>query len=71
MNALTACLDGEYGERGLLANAVRPGAVRTDMGADDAPRSPAEGADTPVWLARFRSGSPDGRFWLDRSPIPW
>lgn len=71
LNGLTAYLDGEYADEGLIANAVCPGSVRTDMGSDQAPRSPTEGAETPVWLARFRPGGPGGRFWRDRSPIPW
>ena len=71
LNALTIHLDGEYGDDGLLANAACPGAVDTAMGAPDAPRTPAEGADTPAWLARFEPGSPGGRFWRDRSVIPW
>ena len=71
LNGLTAYLHGEYANEGLLANAVCPGSVRTDMGADDAPRSPSEGAETPVWLARFKSGSLCGRMWRDNKPIPW
>jgi hypothetical protein len=71
LNGLTAYLDGEYGGDGLIANAVCPGSVRTDMGSSDAPRSPSEGAETPVWLSRFEPGAPGGRFWRDRSPIPW
>ena len=71
VNALTVHLDGEYGSEGLLANAACPGAVATAMGAPDAPRTPAEGADTPAWLARFAPGSPSGRFWRDRAVSPW
>jgi NAD(P)-dependent dehydrogenase (short-subunit alcohol dehydrogenase family) len=68
---LTAYLHGEYGDAGLIANAASPGWVRTDMGGSGAPRSPAAGAETPVWLARFKPGSPGGRFWKDRDPIEW
>jgi NAD(P)-dependent dehydrogenase (short-subunit alcohol dehydrogenase family) len=71
LGGLTAYLDGEYGDDGLLANAASPGWVRTDMGGESADRSPAEGADTPVWLARFRPGSPAGRFWKDREVVEW
>ena len=71
LNALTAYLHGEYGMRGLIANSACPGWVRTDMGGQGAPRSVEEGADTIVWLARFKAGSPAGRFWRDRSEIDW
>jgi len=71
VGGLTAYLDGEYGDRGLVANAADPGWVRTDMGGDGAPRPPSKGAETPVWLARFAPGSPSGRLWKDREPVPW
>ncbi len=71
LNALTVYLHGEYHRDGLIANAVCPGWVRTDLGSPNAPKSPDEGADTPVWLARFTNGAPGGRFWRDRTPIDW
>ncbi|ESP87407.1 SDR family NAD(P)-dependent oxidoreductase [Candidatus Halobonum tyrrellensis] len=70
LNGLTKYLHGEYGDEGLLANSVCPGWTRTDMGGEEADRSPEEGAETPLWLARFRSG-PGGRVWRDREPIDW
>jgi hypothetical protein len=69
LNALTQGLAASYPD--LLANAVCPGWVRTDMGGSNAPRTVAEGADTVVWLVRFTRGSPAGLFWRDRSVIEW
>jgi NAD(P)-dependent dehydrogenase (short-subunit alcohol dehydrogenase family) len=71
VNGLTVYLDEAYGDRGLLANAVTPGWVRTRLGGEDADRSVEAGAETPVWLTRFRPGSPAGLFWRDREPRPW
>jgi len=68
LNAFTDALAAQY--EGLFVNAVCPGWVRTDMGGEDATRSVAESADTPVWLARFREG-PSGGFWRDRERLPW
>lgn len=68
VNAFTSALASQH--PGLFVNAVCPGWVQTEMGGDDAPRSVEEGADTPVWLARFRDG-PSGRLWRDREPQPW
>ena len=69
VNAITADLDVNHADDGLLANSVDPGWVATDLGGDEAPREPAEGAATPIWLARFQPGSPSGLFWKDQSVI--
>ena len=69
LNGLTRYLDGEYPE--LLANSVCPGYVQTDMTDGSAPRSPQKGAETPVWLARFKPEAPSGGFWRDREPKNW
>jgi hypothetical protein len=68
LNAFTDALARQAG--GLFVNAVCPGWVRTEMGGSNATRSVAEGADTPVWLARFREG-PSGHLWRDREVRPW
>ncbi len=71
LNGLTVYLHGEYGPRGLIANSVCPGWVRTDMGGPNAHRSLEEGADGIVWLCRFSAGDQGGRFWRDRKIIDW
>jgi len=69
LNGLTKYLDGEHD--GLVANSVCPGYVQTDMTEGSAPRSPEKGAETPVWLARFRPDAPSGEFWRDKSTKAW
>ncbi len=71
LNGLTVSLDRSHADEGLIANSVDPGWVATDLGGEEAPRSPAEGAETAVWLARFGPESPSGLFWKDREPIEY
>lgn len=71
LNGLTVQLHGTYADEGLIVNSASPGWVRTGIGGDRAPRSLEEGADTPVWLARFAPGAPSGKFWHDREVIDW
>lgn len=71
LNGLTVQLDAAYADDGLIVNSASPGWTRTDLGGPEAPRTPSEGADTPVWLARFEPGSPSGGFWEDRELLDW
>jgi NAD(P)-dependent dehydrogenase (short-subunit alcohol dehydrogenase family) len=71
LNALTRVLANEEGAHGVLVNAVCPGWVRTELGGESAPRSPAEGAETAIWLADLPDDGPSGGFFRDRRPIPW
>lgn len=70
LNALTVRLAQEL-PSAVKVNAMCPGWVRTRMGGDGATRSPAEGADTAVWLATLPDDGPTGGFFRDREPIEW
>lgn len=67
----------QWGQRGVLVDAVCPGHCRTDMGGPDAPRSAQEGAETVVWLADRDAVDtagevvPTGLLWEDREVVPW
>jgi NAD(P)-dependent dehydrogenase (short-subunit alcohol dehydrogenase family) len=71
LNALTRILAAEFESSNILVNSMCPGWVRTGMGGDSAPRTPAQGADTAVWLATLPDGGPSGGYFRDRKPIAW
>ena len=71
LNGITVMLAKELRGSNILVNSVCPGWVRSDMGGDQAPLSPEQGADTPVWLATLPDDGPTGGFFRERQPIPW
>ena len=71
LNGITVLLAKELRGSNILVNSVCPGWVRTDMGGDEAPLTPEQGADTPVWLATLTDDGPTGGFFRERQPIPW
>jgi NAD(P)-dependent dehydrogenase (short-subunit alcohol dehydrogenase family) len=71
LNALTRILAAEFRDNNVLANSMCPGWVQTGMGGESAPRTPAEAADTAVWLATLPDDGPTGGFFRDRQPVPW
>lgn len=71
LNGITVLLASEMRGTNILVNSACPGWVRTDIGSNQAPLSPEQGADTPVWLATLPDGGPSGGFFRERKPIPW
>jgi NAD(P)-dependent dehydrogenase (short-subunit alcohol dehydrogenase family) len=70
LNAITVSAARTLGPA-VKVNAACPGWVCTRMGGENAPRSPEEGADTPVWLARLPDDGPTGKFFRNRNSICW
>ncbi len=70
LNALTHTLARQVPDT-IKINAMCPGWVRTDMGGQDASRSPSEGADTAIFLTNLHNDGPSGRFFRDRKLISW
>ena len=81
LNVLTLVFAKQFTDSGTPAksNSCCPGWVMTDMGNEDLPdygegvkpKTPAEGADTPVWLATLADDGPTGGFFSDRKLRPW
>jgi NAD(P)-dependent dehydrogenase (short-subunit alcohol dehydrogenase family) len=84
---LAELLAAELEDRGICVNAMHPGWADTPAVRTSLPRfwnlmrrvlrTPAEGADTVVWLAASPAArGQTGRFWFDRQPrsthlLPW
>uniref|UniRef100_A0A8C3VUI4 Carbonyl reductase (NADPH) n=1 Tax=Catagonus wagneri TaxID=51154 RepID=A0A8C3VUI4_9CETA len=66
-------LSEQRGGDKILLNACCPGWVRTDMSGPTAPKSPEEGAETPVYLALLPSDAegPHGQFVSDKKVLKW
>jgi len=71
LNALTRILADELSGTNILVNSVCPGWVQTDMGGEDAERTPDEAAVPIVWAASLPDGGPSGRFFRDCEEIGW
>jgi len=55
----------------IKVNSAHPGWVRTDLGGDEAPMNPEEGAKTSVSLATLDDDGPTGGFFHMGRNMPW
>lgn len=70
LNAITRMLSRN--EDNVTVAACCPGWFRSGLGGDKAPRSAAEAADTPVWLATEAwPMAINGKFFINREGVPW
>ena len=71
LNGITVLLTRELRGTNILVNSACPGWVQTEMGGDQAPIPPEQGATTPVWLATLPDDGPSGGFFREQQPVPW
>jgi NAD(P)-dependent dehydrogenase (short-subunit alcohol dehydrogenase family) len=71
LNALTRILAVELRGNNILVNAASPGKVDTRLAYGDGERSPADAADTVVWLATLPDDGPTGGLFHEQKPLDW
>ncbi|MET7475983.1 SDR family oxidoreductase [Streptomyces sp. NPDC005648] len=71
LNAVTVQYARQLADTGILINAACPGLVATDFNGFHGPRTPEQGAATPIRLATLPDGGPSGAFFEDAGVVPW
>ncbi len=71
LNAVTVQYARQLAGTGILVNAACPGLVATDFTGHHGPRTPEQGAATPLRLATLPADGPSGSFFDDDGLIPW
>ncbi|MGK7914632.1 MAG: SDR family oxidoreductase [Prochloraceae cyanobacterium] len=71
LNGATILLADALKSKNIGVYAMCPGWVKTDMGGEEAPLTPEQGADTAIWLATQASMQQSGKFFRKRSEQPY
>ncbi|MFN7021385.1 MAG: SDR family oxidoreductase [Phycisphaerales bacterium] len=71
VNMFTQHLAHELKGTPIKVNAAHPGWVKTDMGGENAPMEPEDGAKTGVWLATLPADGPSGGFYHMQVHMRW
>ncbi len=66
LNGATIMLAEALRTKGIVVNAFDPGWVKTDMGGNNASRTPEQGADTAIWLATVAPLNLTGKIFYNR-----
>ncbi len=69
LNGVTLMLAAALKPQGIAVYSMCPGWVKTDMGGEGASLTPAQGADTAIWLATAAKTELSGKFFRDRQEI--
>ncbi|MFF7196027.1 SDR family NAD(P)-dependent oxidoreductase [Streptomyces sp. NPDC008079] len=71
LNAVTVHYARQFAGTNILINAACPGLVATDFTGFLGPRTPQQGAATPIRLATLPDDGPTGGFFEDAGVVPW
>ena len=71
LNGATIMLAEALRTKGIVVNAFDPGWVKTDMGGNNASRTPEQGADTAIWLATIAPLILTGKMFYNRQEMSY
>ena len=71
LNGATIMLAEALRTKGIVVNAFDPGWVKTDMGGNNASRTPEQGADTAIWLATIAPLNLTGKMFYNRQEMSY
>lgn len=65
LNSITVQAAMEYKGTGVLINSVCPGWCKTEMGREEAPETPEQGAERIMYVAQLPDDGPTGAFFIN------